>query len=51
MEPRFAGSKPAKRHGFLRAIKICSTTSFRREVKLSAPCPKILQHIKRSLEV
>jgi hypothetical protein len=32
--------------GFLRVIKIHSTASFRREVKLSALCCKILQHVK-----
>jgi hypothetical protein len=36
MDPRFAGSNPAKSDGILRAIKIHSTISFRREVKLSA---------------
>jgi hypothetical protein len=34
---------------FLRAIKICSTTSFGEEVKPSASCHKILQHVKDSL--
>jgi hypothetical protein len=29
-------------------IEICSTTSFGREVKLSAPCCKILQHVNDS---
>jgi hypothetical protein len=40
------GSNPAKDNGFLRAIKIHSTASFRGEVKLLAPCCKILQHVK-----
>jgi hypothetical protein len=31
---------------FLRAIKIHSMASFRGEVKLSAPCCKILWHVK-----
>jgi hypothetical protein len=34
------GSNLDKDDGFLRAIKICSTTSFGREVKPSAPCRK-----------
>jgi hypothetical protein len=34
---------------FLKAIQICSTTSFRGEVKPSAPCCKILWHVKDPL--
>jgi hypothetical protein len=37
--------------GFLRAIKIRSTTSFGVEVKPSAPCRKILRHVKDHFEV
>jgi hypothetical protein len=34
--------KPDKGNRFLRAIKICSTSSFGCEVKLEVPCHKIL---------
>jgi hypothetical protein len=44
------GSNTAKGDGFLRVIKICRTPSFRGEVKPSAPCRKILQHIKEPLK-
>jgi hypothetical protein len=37
LDPRFAGSNPAESGGFLKAIKIRSTTSFGGEVKPSAP--------------
>jgi hypothetical protein len=40
------GLNPAEDRGFLRAIKICSTTSFREEVKLSVLCRKILWHVE-----
>jgi hypothetical protein len=40
LEPRSAGSDGAEDNGFLRMIKICSTTSFGWEVKLSVPCRK-----------
>jgi hypothetical protein len=36
LDPRFAGSNPAEDDGFLRAIKIRSTTSFGGKVKPSA---------------
>jgi hypothetical protein len=39
------GSNPAEDDGFLRAIRIHSTTSFGWEVKLSVPC-KFLCHVK-----
>jgi hypothetical protein len=39
-------SNSAENNGFLRAIKIRSTPSFRGEVKPFAPCRKILQHVK-----
>jgi hypothetical protein len=42
LDPRFMGSNPAKDDGFLWVIKICSTTSFGEEVKLSAPYHKFL---------
>jgi hypothetical protein len=44
LDPRFVGSNPAKNDGFLRTIKIRSTTSFR-EVKPLVPCRKILRHV------
>jgi hypothetical protein len=37
LDPRFAGANPAEDDGFLRVIKIRSTTSFRGEVKSSVP--------------
>jgi hypothetical protein len=40
----------AEDDGFLRAIKIRSTTSFGEGVKLSAPCRKILRHLKEIYE-
>jgi hypothetical protein len=45
---RFAGSNPAEDDGFLRVIKITSTTSFGGDVKPSSPCGKILRHAKES---
>jgi hypothetical protein len=45
-DPRFTGSNPTKGDGFLRVVRIRSTTSVRGEVKPSAPCCKILQHVK-----
>jgi hypothetical protein len=50
LHPRFAGSNPAEDDGFLRAIKIHSTTSFGGEVKPQAPCRKILRHNKETYE-
>jgi hypothetical protein len=38
LDPRFAGSNPAEDYGFLRVIKMCSTTSFGGDVKSSVPC-------------
>jgi hypothetical protein len=40
------GFKPRQGDGFLMAIKICSIPSFGWEVKLEAPCHKLLQHVK-----
>jgi hypothetical protein len=48
--PKVRGLKPDGGDGFLRAIKIHSTTSFRGEVKLSALCYKILLHSKELYE-
>jgi hypothetical protein len=47
--PKGRGFKPSRGDGFLRAIKICSTPSFRCEVKPDVPCRKILWHIKDPL--
>jgi hypothetical protein len=47
LDPRFIGSDLAEDDVFLKVIKIHSTTSFREKVKLSAPCPKILRHVKK----
>jgi hypothetical protein len=44
--PKVRGLKPAEDDVFLRAIKICSLTSFGGEEKPSAPCHKILRHVK-----
>jgi hypothetical protein len=41
-----AGMNQAEIDGFLMAIKIRSTTSFRGEVKPFVPCRNILQHVK-----
>jgi hypothetical protein len=46
---RLACSNPTENNEFLRAIKIRSTTSVVGEVKTSAPCRKILRHVKNSL--
>jgi hypothetical protein len=47
--PKGHGFKPSQVDGFLRAIKVCSTPSFRWEVKLEAPCRMFLRHLKDSL--
>jgi predicted nucleic acid-binding Zn ribbon protein len=41
------GKNPANDNGLLRAIKVCSTPSFRGEVKPSARCHEILWHVKK----
>jgi hypothetical protein len=46
LDPRFAGSNSTKDDRFLRAIKICSTTSFGGEVKPLVPYHKILHCVK-----
>jgi hypothetical protein len=43
------GYKTGRGNGFLRAIKIHSTTSFGWEVKVEVPCHKILWHVKDPL--
>jgi hypothetical protein len=42
--------KPSQGDGFLRMIKIHSTSTARGEVKLEAPCHKILRHVKELYE-
>jgi hypothetical protein len=49
LDPRLVGSNLAMSNGFLRMIKIHSMTCFRGEVKPSAICYKVLQHIKDPL--
>jgi hypothetical protein len=44
--PGVAGSNPAERDGALRAIKFRSRTSIEGEAKSSAPCRKVVLHIK-----
>jgi hypothetical protein len=39
--PKGRGFEPGQGDGFLRAIKICSTSSFGWEVKPEVPCRKI----------
>jgi hypothetical protein len=51
LDPRFAGSHPAEVDGFLKAIKVRSMTSFKREVKPSVTCRYILRHVKYTCEV
>jgi hypothetical protein len=46
MGPKGRGFKAGQGDGFLMAIKIHSTPSFRQEIKLEAPCCKILQHVR-----
>jgi hypothetical protein len=45
------GSNPVESNEFLRNIKICSTTSFGGDIKLSAQFCKILQHVKYPLRL
>jgi hypothetical protein len=47
--PKGRGFKPGRGDGFLRAIKIRSTSSFGWEVKPEVPCRKILRHVKDPL--
>jgi hypothetical protein len=42
----FIGSKLAEDNGFLKAIKICSTASFRGKDNLAVPSREILRHVK-----
>jgi hypothetical protein len=43
--PKVREFKPGRSDGFLRAIKIRSTSSFGSEVKPEVPCRKILRHV------
>jgi hypothetical protein len=47
--PKGHGFKPGRGDGFLRAIEIHSTPSFRWEGKPEVPCHKILWHVKDPL--
>jgi hypothetical protein len=51
LDPRFPVSNPAEGEVIRRAIKTRSTPSFGWEVKPSAPCRKILRHVKDPFEV
>jgi hypothetical protein len=51
LDPRFAGSNPAESDEFLWVIKIHSMPCFGEEVELSAPCHKILRHVKEPLKI
>jgi hypothetical protein len=44
--PKGHGLKLSRGNGFLMAIKIDSTPSFRWKVKLEAPCHELLRHVK-----
>jgi hypothetical protein len=48
--PKGCGFEPGQGDEFLRAIKICSTPSFGREVKPEVPCRKISWHVKDLLK-
>jgi hypothetical protein len=48
--PKGHGFKPGQGNGFLRMIKVYSTPSFIWNVKLEAPCHKILRHVKDPLK-
>jgi hypothetical protein len=49
--PEVRRFKPGRERRFIRAIKIICTTSFGGKVKPSAPCRKILRHVKEPSEV
>jgi hypothetical protein len=49
--PKIRGFKPGRGDGFLRAIKIRSTPSFRGDVKPSATCGEIITACKNHFEV
>jgi hypothetical protein len=45
IRPKVLGFIPGRGDGFLRAIKVCSTPFFEREVKQEATYYKILLHV------
>jgi hypothetical protein len=47
---RFASSNLAKDNGFLRVIKLHSTTSLRGKVKPLVPCREMFRHVKNPAE-
>jgi hypothetical protein len=47
--PKVCGFKPGRCNGFLRAIKIRNTPFFGGEVKLGAPCRKIVWHVQNEI--
>lgn len=49
--PKFRGFKPGRGQSVLREIKARSTSPFGQEAKPSAPCRKILLHVKDPFEV
>jgi hypothetical protein len=49
-ESKGRGFEPGQSDGFLKVIKICSTTSFAWKVKPEVPCRKILRHVKDHLK-
>jgi hypothetical protein len=49
LNSRFAGSNPAEGDEFLRAIKICSATSFGGEVKSLATCRRFYSILNNPL--
>jgi hypothetical protein len=46
IRPKVRGLKPGRERRVLKTIKIHSTISFGGKVNLSAPCRKILRHVK-----
>jgi hypothetical protein len=50
LDPTFVGSNPDEDDGFLRAIKIRSTTFFGGEVKPLVPCRKVFRYVKENYE-
>jgi hypothetical protein len=44
------GANPAEDDGFIRAVKIRSSTSFGGEVKPSVPCREVLRRVKEHNE-
>jgi hypothetical protein len=46
LNPKFTGSNLAEDDGFLRALKVCSTTFFRGEVKLASHVIRFLGMLK-----